>query len=160
MPLMHELGMDASWEVIEGNEDFFACTKSFHNALQGKTFVIPEGCCASTKRSTRERRAPPPRPRDCGRRLHPRSAAGAPSAATAGTRRGKWIWRCHIDLSHPYRPVWKYLRQFIDGYDASMFSLDAFAQPMPHPVFLIPPSIDPLEREERASAHAEKSRRC
>ena len=59
-------------------------------------------------------------------------------------RKGKWIWRCHIDLSHPYRPVWRYLRQHLVDYDASIFSLDAFAQPMPHRVFLIPPSIDPL----------------
>jgi trehalose synthase len=59
-------------------------------------------------------------------------------------RRGKWIWRCHIDASHPYRPVWKYLRQFVSPYDASIFSLAAFAQELPHPQYLIPPSIDPL----------------
>jgi trehalose synthase len=59
-------------------------------------------------------------------------------------RKGKWIWRCHIDISHPFRPVWKYLRQYILDYDASIFSLDAFAQPLPHPEYLIPPSIDPL----------------
>jgi trehalose synthase len=41
-PLMQELGMETSWEVIEGNEDFFNCTKSFHNALQGKSLRIPE----------------------------------------------------------------------------------------------------------------------
>jgi trehalose synthase len=35
IPLKRELGIDARWEVIEGNEDFFKCTKSFHNALQG-----------------------------------------------------------------------------------------------------------------------------
>ncbi len=33
---MQELGLDAGWEVIEGNDDFFSCTKSFHNALQGR----------------------------------------------------------------------------------------------------------------------------
>jgi len=41
VPLMQELGLDTSWEVIEGNEDFFTCTKSFHNALQGKSLDIP-----------------------------------------------------------------------------------------------------------------------
>jgi trehalose synthase len=29
-------------------------------------------------------------------------------------------------------------------YDASIFSLADFVQPLPHPIFLIPPSIDPL----------------
>ncbi len=41
VPLTRELGIETSWEVIEGNEDFFTCTKSFHNALQGKRLAIP-----------------------------------------------------------------------------------------------------------------------
>jgi trehalose synthase len=71
----------------------------------------------------------------------------APLLSLCPNRRGMWIWRCHIDLSHPYRPVWRYLRRFLGDYDASVFSLDAFAQPMPHPVFLVPPSIDPLSEK-------------
>ena len=59
-------------------------------------------------------------------------------------RKGKWLWRFHIDASRPYRPVWKYLRQFVAGYDASIFSLPEFAQPLPHPQYIIAPSIDPL----------------
>ena len=35
VPFMQELGLEASWEVITGEEEFFACTKTFHNALQG-----------------------------------------------------------------------------------------------------------------------------
>ena len=35
VPLMQELGIDASWEVIEGSADFYRVTKSFHNGLQG-----------------------------------------------------------------------------------------------------------------------------
>jgi len=67
-----------------------------------------------------------------------------PLLRSCPNRRGKWIWRCHIDLSHPYRPVWKYLRNFVAEYDASIFSLADFAQPLPHHPYLIPPSIDPL----------------
>jgi trehalose synthase len=36
------------------------------------------------------------------------------------------------------------LRGYVSQHDASIFSLDAFAQPLQHPVFLIAPSIDPL----------------
>ena len=32
----------------------------------------------------------------------------APLLGLVPDRRGRWVWRCHIDLSHPYRPVWKY----------------------------------------------------
>jgi trehalose synthase len=68
----------------------------------------------------------------------------APLLSLCPQRRGKWIWRCHIDVSHPYRPVWKYLRRYLAHFDASVFSPAAFAQALPHPQYLVPPSIDPL----------------
>ena len=71
----------------------------------------------------------------------------APLLEYCPNRRGKWFWRCHIDASKPYRPVWKYLRSFVAGYDASIFSLAAFAQPLPHVEYLIAPSIDPLSEK-------------
>src|SRR5262249_32313714 len=70
-------------------------------------------------------------------------------------RKGKWIWRCHIDVSGPHRPVWKYLRDFVREDDASVFSLAAFAQPLPHPQYLIHPSIDPIS-EKNAPLQAEE----
>lgn len=70
-------------------------------------------------------------------------------------RQGKWIWRCHIDIHRPYRPVWRYLRNFVCGYDASVFSLPAFAQPLPHPQYIIPPSIDPLSDKNIELSDAE-----
>jgi trehalose synthase len=149
VPLMQELGLDASWEVIEGNQDFFACTKSLHNALQGKATPVTDAALQEYEKVNAEN----------AERLRPLlQEAGvvfihdpqpAPLVTHFPTRRGKWIWRCHIDLSRPYRPVWKYVSQFLLGYDASIFSLDAFAQPMPHPVFLIPPSIDPLSEKNQ-----------
>jgi trehalose synthase len=75
-------------------------------------------------------------------------------------RKGKWIWRCHIDASRPFRPVWKYLRNFIKNYDASIYSLPAFAQPMPHPLYIIPPSIDPLSDKNIALDTAEINNIC
>jgi trehalose synthase len=43
--------------------------------------------------------------------------------------------------------VWKYLHEFVAPYDASIFSLAAFAKELPHPQYLIPPSIDPLSEK-------------
>jgi trehalose synthase len=79
----------------------------------------------------------------------------APLLKYCQARRGKWIWRCHIDASRPFRPVWKYLQKFIREYDASIYSLSAFAQPMPHPLYIIPPSIDPLSDKNIALDTAE-----
>ena len=36
VPLLNQLGVDARWDVIHGNEEFFEVTKKFHNALHGK----------------------------------------------------------------------------------------------------------------------------
>ena len=40
VPLFHELGIAATWDVIKGNEAFFGVTKAFHNALHGSPQVI------------------------------------------------------------------------------------------------------------------------
>ena len=150
VPLMRALGLDASWEVIEGNDDFFATTKSFHNALQGKPIHISEPALRAYEEvntANAERLRPVLEDADV---VFIHDPQPVPLLACCSDRRGKWIWRCHIDLSHPFRPVWRYLRQFVTGYDASIFSLDAFAPPlMPHPVFLIPPSIDPLSKKNQ-----------
>jgi trehalose synthase len=62
-------------------------------------------------------------------------------------RKGKWIWRCHIDASHPYRGAWQFLNRFVREYDARIFSLPQFVQMLPHPAYIIPPSIDPLSEK-------------
>jgi hypothetical protein len=36
IPLLRELGIDARWNVIKGDQSFFNVTKAFHNALHGK----------------------------------------------------------------------------------------------------------------------------
>jgi trehalose synthase len=75
-------------------------------------------------------------------------------------RKGKWLWRCHIDVSKPYRPVWKYLKQHVEGYDASIFSLADFAQPLPHTQYLISPSIDPLAEKNIELSDREVKETC
>src|ERR1700674_1769757 len=40
--IMRDLGIKAEWSVIEGDSDFYATTKAFHNALQGTEQVLTE----------------------------------------------------------------------------------------------------------------------
>jgi trehalose synthase len=47
------------------------------------------------------------------------------------------------------------MRPFVAPYDASIFSLAAFAQELPHPMYLIPPSIDPLSEKNMELSAAE-----
>ncbi len=147
VPVTNELGIECDWEVISGSPDFYHCTKGFHNALQGNATPIPErllrvweetnAYCADQLREKLESA-------DIVFIHDPQPAA---LLRHMPQRRGRWIWRCHIDLSHPFRPVWRYLRPFVSQYDASIFSLADFVQRMPHDVYLIPPSIDPLSEK-------------
>lgn len=146
-PLTRELGIDAQWEVITGGEAFYRCTKSIHNALQGRPLTIPDAQLKVYEETNAENAA----------RLGP-LLTGAnvvfihdpqPAALLAHCpdRKGIWIWRCHIDVSRPHRPVWNYLRNFVSAHDATIFSLAGFAQRLPHPVYLVAPSIDPLSEK-------------
>ena len=43
IPLFHELGIEARWEVIEGFPEFFDATKTIHNAIQGNRKALSDG---------------------------------------------------------------------------------------------------------------------
>jgi len=144
IPLKQALGIEADWEIITGNQDFYQCTKGFHNALQGMHQSIPDKLLQNYEKTNQQN----------GEKLRAKLQEAdfvfihdpqpAPLLQYTPLRKGKWIWRCHIDVSKPYREVWKYLREWIFPYDASIFSLPEFAQPLPHPQYIIAPSIDPL----------------
>jgi trehalose synthase len=34
-PLLNSLGIEAEWKIVRGNKEYFECTKSLHNLLQG-----------------------------------------------------------------------------------------------------------------------------
>ncbi|ADE16152.1 glycosyl transferase group 1 [Nitrosococcus halophilus Nc 4] len=147
VPLMRELEIDTHWEVITGESAFYDCTKAFHNALQGNRIAVREDLLRTYERTTAEN----------AERLRPlleeadyvfiHDPQPAPLLGYCPHRKGKWIWRCHIDISHPYRPIWRYLRKYIEPYESSVFSLSAFAQALPHTEYIIPPSIDPLSEK-------------
>lgn len=155
VPLTRELDVDASWEVITGSEEFFVCTKQMHNALQGNRVDIAPALLQAYE-DTSVRNLDQLRPAlEAADFVFIHDPQPAPLLALCPNRRGKWIWRCHIDVSHPYRPVWKYLRRHLTGYDASIFSLPDFAQRLPHPTYIIPPSIDPLSEKNIALEQTE-----
>jgi trehalose synthase len=142
IPLMAELGLDVRWEVISGPPDFYRVTKTLHNGLQGLPVSF--------------------RPRDfeLHHEVDKQNAEKLNLAAdvvivhdpqpiflpeyTPKDQVKRWIWRCHVDASRPNRVVWKHLAGAIARYQATIFSMAAFTRPLPCPMFMIPPSIDPL----------------
>ncbi|MDR5694724.1 MAG: glycosyltransferase [Armatimonadota bacterium] len=145
IPLFQDIGVEAGWEVISGSDAFFRVTKSFHNALQGQEQVFTDEMLRTYLEVNRENAARLDLAADVVMIHDPQPAALIEYAS----RKGKWIWRCHIDISRPQRRAWNFLRQFIVKYDAAIFSLPKFSQRLPIPQYLIYPSIDPLSEKNR-----------
>ncbi|HMF13079.1 MAG TPA: glycosyltransferase [Gemmataceae bacterium] len=142
VPLMTELGLQARWEVITAPPDFYRVTKAFHNGLQGQPVTL-RASDFDLHYEVNEENA---------RRLnleadivfvHDPQPMYLPRFTPRG-KVGRWIWRCHIDASRPNRAVWKHLEAAVPDYAATIFSMPAFTRPLPRPMFVIPPAIDPL----------------
>lgn len=146
LPLLHELGVDARWDVIHGDEKYFAITKKMHNALHGVNETISdedlEYFLEINDRNVAEM--------DLNHDIHfvhdPQPIALIRKKSSVG---GKWIWRCHIDFTNPNQKIWEFLKGFIEMYDAAVFSAPAFARRLPIRQALISPSIDPLSDKNK-----------
>ena len=144
IPLMQELGLRPRWDVITGGEDFFEVTKAFHNALHGEPYQPRKesfDLFLATNETNRKRLQ-----FDCEFTvIHGPQPVALIEARTR--QEGHWIWRCHIDLSHPNPEVWGFLRPFVFRYDGALFSSPQFARQLPIPQYLAYPCIDPLSEK-------------
>ena len=145
IPLLKELGVEASWDVIKGNEKFYATTKKFHNGLHGVPVNITDEEYDHFVEVNRENAAAMSF-REIVFVHDPQPIALIEKREEVG---GNWIWRCHIDFSRPDPKIWKFLERFIPRYDSAVFSAPAFARPLTIPQVLISPSIDPLSEKNR-----------
>jgi len=145
MPILDELGIKTRWEVIEGDEQFFDITKKIHNALQGNREII-------TKKMWQHHFDVNKKNMETIR-LDDVDAAlihdPQPAPLITFKKSGKWIWRCHIDVSNPMQEVFDNLFQYCGKYDAAIFSVARFTKSMGIDEFIIPPSIDPMSDKNR-----------
>ena len=154
VPLLRELGIDTSWDVIKGEAPFFEVTKAFHNALHGSPDTITDAML-DVYRETTARNLEELEIKGDVVVVHDPQPAGLIQCRN-GDRR--WIWRCHIDISTPNRRVWDFLRPYVDQYDSSVFSMPEFSQRLQIPQFRIAPSIDPLSDKNKELPQAEVDR--
>ena len=146
VPLAEELGLNIRWEVMTGGDDFFEVTKAFHNALHGEPYH-PEPAHFEIFRAYNEQNVKRI-PLDAEFVIiHDLQPAGLIQARQHKT--GRWIWRCHIDLSHPNPSVWSFLEAYVSQYDGAIFSSPQFARQLPIPQHLFYPAIDPLSEKNR-----------
>src|SRR6184192_3641184 len=130
--LMNSLGLRTEWRVIQGTADFFSITKKMHNALQGGEIDLSD-----IKKEILEHdfvivHDPHPLP-----------------FIEHYEKKCPWIWRCHIDLSRPRTELSKYLRRWIDKYDAVIVSCPEYKHEMKPPQHVFMPAINPFNIKNR-----------
>lgn len=142
IPLMRDIGIHADWMTIAGDDPFFRVTKAFHNALQGAEYNLTVPSKKAYLDTNSRNTAFSYDDYDYIIVHDPQPAA---IRSMYGSGKAKWVWRCHIDLSDPNPQVWRFLRPYVDAYDAVVFTMAEYAMKdlPPEKVWLIPPAIDP-----------------
>jgi trehalose synthase len=146
VPLLEQLGVDARWNTIKGSPEFFRVTKKFHNALHGRREAVSATDFSLFTEVSRRNIRDTELYGDIIFVHDPQPIALVSHKKEIGK---KWIWRCHIDVSHPNQKVWNFLEPFVVQYDAAVFSAPSFSRQLPMRQFLISPSIDPLSDKNK-----------
>lgn len=144
VPLMKDVGLDAEWQVIEGTDEFFNVTKASHNGLQGMDLDFTSEMKDIWKLYNQKNAQVFEGEYDFIV-IHDPQPAGL--VQYHGREGGKhWIWRCHIDTSHPNLEFWNFYTPFINVHDAGIFTMKQYVGPGVEldPLAIVPPTIDPL----------------
>ena len=144
IPILEELGINAKWEVIEGDAKFFEITKKIHNALQGNVEIVTKDMWNYHFEINRRNAERVNLEADAVLIHDPQ-----PAPLVEFKKTGIWIWRCHIDVSNPKKDVCDYLTQYCEKYAAAIFSVAKFAKALPIDEFIVSPSIDPISEKNR-----------
>jgi trehalose synthase len=160
VPLMRDVGLETSWQIIMGREEFFNATKLLHNSLQGDPGTLSPNQWELF---------------DHYNRMNAESLEGdwdfvivhdpQPVGMRHGAREhGKhWIWRCHIDLSEPNPDPIERLLPLISEYDASVWHMEQYVPAGldgHNGVQIVPPAIDPLSPKNMALSADDASYVC
>ena len=143
-------GVDARWLVISGTPTFFDLTKRLHNHLHG--FNGDGGGLTEAERSIYEgtmaenaaELVPLLHPQDIVILHDPQTAGLIDAVRSTGAA---VIWRCHVGIDNPNwlaRDAWRFLRRYVLGADAYIFSRASFAWDGldRDKIYVIHPSID------------------
>jgi trehalose synthase len=104
--LLNSVGVRTEWRVIQGSPDFFSITKKVHNALQGGKLNLSKRKIEIYEKVIYENSVRNildfhdfiiiNDPQPLGMINHYKRAC-------------PWIWRCHVDLSNPKKPLLNYM---------------------------------------------------
>ncbi len=139
--LMNDIGIRTDWRVLHGVPDFFEVTKKFHNALQGQELVFDDEELKLFKFINEKFAQFAFLNHDFVIIHDPQPCA----LVQYVPHTSPWIWRCHIDITHPIEQAWRFMEPFILKYEQMIVSADVYKKPsLDVPQQIISPSIDPL----------------
>ncbi len=146
VPLMNDVGVEADWRVLHGSSDFFTITKKFHNALQSGSLNLTDIKKQIYIQTNESFATYCNVDADCVIVHDPQ-----PLPLIKYYKKSvPWIWRCHIDLSHPNETLLDFLKTFIMLYDKVIVSSEAYRREgLPVEQKIIAPAIDPLSLKNR-----------
>lgn len=149
VPLMNDLGIDAEWRVMKGNDEFFDITKSFHNALQGENIELSDDTKRKYLETNKENAERMEGDYDIVI-LHDPQPLGMIKYLKEKFPDTKFVWRCHIDLTNSNKAHGEFTRKFIGMNDAAIFSREEYNNGFFNGGSkIIHPSIDPLSEKNR-----------
>ena len=149
VPLMKDAGLDVEWRIITGGDEFFAVTKTIHNALQGDR----KGLTKTQEEVFRRYQALNAEEFEDDYDFvivhDPQPVGMIEHFANSSAR---WIWRCHIDLSEPNPDVLGFLLPWLAHYDGAIFHMPEYVPRVGGlpPAYIWPPAIDPLTPKNMA----------
>jgi trehalose synthase len=138
--LMNSLGIKTGWRVVHGPPDFFSVTKKMHNALQGGNINLSERKKELYERVVYENAIRNHLDQDIVIIHDPQPLP----MINYYRKKGPWIWRCHVDMTHPSPQVWEYLVPCVEKYDAVILSSREYSQNIRTPQIFFLPAIDPF----------------
>lgn len=146
VPLMNEVGLTASWAILEGNPEFFNTTKQFHNGIHGQPVNITGEMLESYLATARKNRHLLEEKADLVV-LHDQQPLGL--TAFRGEGSARWLWYCHIDPRYAVPEVWYFLAPMAAACDVAILHLPEYARDLPVLQYFMPPAIDPLSDKNR-----------
>jgi trehalose synthase len=150
VPLMRDVGLEASWQIIMGREEFFNATKLLHNSLQGDPGTLTDEQWDLFDHYNEINAKALKGDWDFVIVHDPQPIGLHHWAAERGRH---WVWRCHIDLSEPNPNPIERLLPLMSEYDASVWHMEQYvpAGLKGHGgINIVPPAIDPLSPKNMA----------
>jgi len=152
VPLLQDVGVDAVWTVLDGTPEFFQVTKAFHNALHGQSAPLTPPMLQCYREVLARNRDKVEGAADVVV-LHDPQPVGL--AEYRHSHSGRWVWRCHIDLTQADPMVWGFLRGYVERCDAAVLHLPEYARDLVIEQYVISPAIDPFTEKNRDLDHSE-----